>query len=638
MDAAPTNEQVTQPPTGKKAITCDFWAAGNCCSTAETCEYSHSYTTAQKKKDITCFYWANGRKCRHSADKCEFAHHETGVTAGPPGTYNKGSSFASGASGVKESDLRLMAEATSPTVPFFVSLSEQIAGAINPDGTRDIPHHNIDAAVNPRPRRSSTIPSEPVLGASFAQPMGTAPNLAKSNDINSAADPRLNRSFTGIEALPSGAGSESNEMSLHHSPIAASAAYDQSYESEYAGRSNLVNDKSNSVADPRLQNRTSNEDIMPDAPAIYQRPTVEEPEAMTSYPMDVDSDDSGIWTRNSIETDYVLAKNGIEKLDFSDILLAKGNKIVENVYIHMPAERHGEVSLIRKSLKGCPTEVYFSTNLTQWGLVKKLGKSLLILIHPDDCVTESLPGLHKFLMEWGSSVRIFSIGVQYARCIREHCEPTYGVERLFPHGGITFITDDVFVYYPEKATEIIEKFLEETKNKPAGGELSKIGARPGVMDWISELASRKVEEQERKGEIVDTRWLACYNALCKLCPIEDYDTRYLPDRRVPTETSHLWSTNEDFLPSFIGRWESGDEEGATDYMANHFAGEAYCKAWKYRKFLFVYQRPEMETDEVMASQTEAQLQEAADPKGWMAKYNHIGVVSPDHVLKVKEKK
>lgn len=246
---------------------------------------------------------------------------------------------------------------------------------------------------------------------------------------------------------------------------------------------------------------------------------------------------------------------------------------------------------------------------------------------------DTIPELSNYLVEKGAGLRVFSIGVQHRQCIMEQREPAYEAQRLFPHGGITFITDDVFVYYPEKATEIIEKFLHEDKDKPPGGQLSKIGARPGVKDWMASLATKKFEEQGGEGNCTDLRWIECYEALCRLCPVEDEDPDF-PEHSVPLETSHLWSVWEESLPSFKGRWESGDEEGATDYMANHFAGEACAMAWKYRKFLFVFQRPGMEK-ETTNSQGFQVVEQEVDPKGWMKKYCHISVVTPDQALRSK---
>ena len=389
------------------------------------------------------------------------------------------------------------------------------------------------------------------------------------------------------------------------------------------------------VTDPRLRGRpapASDTNIIPATePQLVARPT----EALddTSEIAVVDDDEPSLY--GSLDADLEMAKRGIRKLDANRLLaLSNGkSKEIENIYIHMP-DRSAELDLLRKYFEGLKRRVYHSGSIGAWDFFRsRYGGCCLVIVHPSELFLGSLPGLHELLVEYGAGTRVFSLGVQYEQCLREGREPAYDAQRLFPHGGITFITDDVFSYFPEKAKEIIESFLEQTKSKPPGAELAKIGARPGVKDWLLQLASKKFEEQRGYGESADLPWIECYEALCRLCPLEDEEPDF-PDHHVPLETSNLWSLWEDSLPSFKGRWESGDEEGATDYMANLFAGEACCRAWKYRKFHFVYQRPGQEK-QVMSSQGYPEIQQEADPKGWAKKYCHIGVVTPDQVLKRK---
>lgn len=334
------------------------------------------------------------------------------------------------------------------------------------------------------------------------------------------------------------------------------------------------------------------------------------------------------------KADLEMAKSGVRHLDPNRLLAPHNEKDIDNVYIHMP-DRPEEVALLKDYFEGLRRKVYTSHAGHVWDFFRQsYGKCCLVIVHPSELFTGTIPGLNKLLVETGAGMRVFSIGVQHEQCIREGRKPAYEAQRLFPHGGITFITDDVFVYYPEKATQIIEQFLKETKSKPPGAELSKIGARPGVKDWLMRLAIQKFEEQGGEGNCTNTRYVQCYDALCRLCPLEDEDPDF-PDHHVPLESSYLWSIWEESLPSFKGRWESGDEEGATDYIANLFAGEARCKAWKYRKFYFVYQRPGAE-ELVMSSQGHQEVQQIVDPKGWSKKYCHVNAVTPDSILKRKK--
>ena len=548
----------------RKLITCYHWQEGDCRYTAETCHFAHGYPEQAKKKNITCYYWYNGNKCRKSAEQCDFAHENTGEYAGPPGSFRRRSM---GVNAIKESDLRLVREISSPTT---------------------------EEAI-----------------ATFAEPASFAPQ-----QINPGTPVRPLEVFEGEQ-------------------IATTAPVPVVTDPRLRGR-NPHTAVANNLPDPRLRGRTSlateTGATSPPEPKLATRKEVTFEE--TSEFAIADDSDSAM--HGTIEGDLEMAKRGIPELDANRILALNNEKQkeIEHVLIHMP-DRPGELKLLTKFFEGLKRKVYNSNSVGAWNYFRKTyGTSFcLVLVHPSELFDGALPGLNSMLVDYGRC-RVFSIGVQHEQCIRERREPAYEAQRLFPQGGITFITDDVFVYYPDKATEIIEGFLRETRAKPPGAEMNKIGARPGIKDWLMRLAIEKFEEQGGEGHCTDLRWIDCYEALCRLCPFEHEDPEFA-NYHVPLESSHLWSIWEESLPSFKGRWESGDEEGATEYMANLFAGEACCKAWKYRKFFFVYQRPGLE-EMVTSSQGQPVVQQVVDPKGWSLKYSHINVVTPELYWKTKK--
>lgn len=344
----------------------------------------------------------------------------------------------------------------------------------------------------------------------------------------------------------------------------------------------------------------------------------------------------------SLNEEYDMAKKGQANLDSHALISNSKGGNVAVVFIHMPHERKAEmgllVDLFERQLR-IKTVTSMPGDVAAWDYVRKgCGGSCLLVFHPTEHFNDHIPGLHKFLTEHGSTVRAYSIGVQYDLCMREGRKLTregrkltYEAQRIFPHGGMMFISDDVFVYYPEKATAIIDNFRKEAEDKQAGGVFSRIAARPGIKDWLARLAEAKHEEQG--GQQVDSRWSDCYEAVCRLCPPQDEDGYYKP-HSVPNETSYLWSPWEESLPSFQGKWQR-DEAGATEQMVEFFAASACCVVSEYRKFHFVYQRPEHEGSVV---DVEGQLvQRDSDPHGWMEKYCHVGVVTPDQALKPRKK-
>ncbi|KAL8662848.1 MAG: hypothetical protein Q9202_004362 [Teloschistes flavicans] len=102
------------PVSGKKHITCFYWAKnGTCRYTDDECAYAHyntgvvahdpmrkqNITTTSKDNDNsddkvntglplsksqTCFFWARNRKCNRSDEECSYAHYDTGTVARPP--------------------------------------------------------------------------------------------------------------------------------------------------------------------------------------------------------------------------------------------------------------------------------------------------------------------------------------------------------------------------------------------------------------------------------------------------------------------------------------------------------------------------------------------------------------------------
>lgn len=104
------------PASGKKQLTCFYWAKnGTCRYTDDECAYAHYNTgivahdpmgnqfnspkTANNPKgksaepsglppsrSLTCFFWARNRKCNRSDEECSYAHYDTGTIArAPPG-------------------------------------------------------------------------------------------------------------------------------------------------------------------------------------------------------------------------------------------------------------------------------------------------------------------------------------------------------------------------------------------------------------------------------------------------------------------------------------------------------------------------------------------------------------------------
>lgn len=306
-------------------------------------------------------------------------------------------------------------------------------------------------------------------------------------------------------------------------------------------------------------------------------------------------------------------------------LLPRGNggRRPTSVFLMIPQTHYTELKVYVDHFQRLGCNVFHSGTSGAWQYFRKRHlKESLVLIHPEVSLSR-IPGLHRYLN--GSGAEIFSLGVDVKVALLEEREPAFGCERLFPYGTVAFITDDVFVYHPEKAAEIIDAFAKTHKLKPEGGERNRIVTRPGLKPWLLKLACEKTGDRGRK----DARWFALYEAVCKLLPPEAMDPW---DPENPLSTALVVSVPPELLPSFNGLWEKNETE-ATDYMVNWFAGWSVLHASRYRKFMVCHEPRERMSRTITDENGRMieQLDADPDPKGWTQKFQHIGVAGPSHV-------
>ncbi|KAK3719648.1 hypothetical protein LTR37_004185 [Vermiconidia calcicola] len=589
---------------GRKSLTCKYWLSGTCQYTSERCPFAHSNQGVTEQKLITCRFWANGGRCNKTEEQCEFAHRFTGVVAGRPGTFAQSHSHQTDSEQKPKNP-----EQKLKTCHFWAD-----GGRCNRTEEQCEFAHWFTGVVAEPPGtfRKVSRPTDPPVPV-VAPDQGSTGQVLP---IQQQVEPRM------------------NEVPLPKPPLSNSLTISEPF--EVAEKPHQPTAAADEPSDPRLRGRapvaTGSAVLSPTELVQHTPATVRQPElAESSVEGDIEmmSDD--------VEADLQMAIRGAPQLDLNRLLTVKAGKVTERVFLQIPEGRSKEMVLLKKRFERFHCKVFTSREPGHWDFFRKnFGKCCLVVLHPSELFAGTIPDLHNFLIEFGGGISVYSVGVQHEQCIREQRAPAYEAQRLFPQGQFTFISDDVFVYYPEKATEIIERFLESTAHKKPGEENSKIGARPGVKEWLLHFAGNEFDKEGGEDESKDLRWIKCYDALCRLCPVQDEDPYYMPERSVPLPSSHLWSIDTESLPSFKGRWESGDEEGATEYMANHFAGEACIQAWKWRRFVFVYQRPG-DQRVAMSSQGREEVQQVVDPKGWMKKYNHIGVVTPEQALNMMKR-
>ncbi|KAK1809987.1 hypothetical protein LTR12_015664 [Friedmanniomyces endolithicus] len=638
----------------RKNTTCQAWLADKCGFSDDQCKFAHHNSetvfgppatfigpTGDTRPNTTCFFWNKNKGDCRKGEECPYAHRYTGTVANPPPGYR-------------------MPDGQDFPVSLYCPASPPMRPTTGMEPAVTIPFRAAETMSTPIFEAPPTNGSTTELNRTvrFQLPQNEAPPAPIYNDLNSKIMPTAvevrcgnataadNVKVVAADLHVSG-GSMFEELfypirkGVYLMPDSMITAKDvQTYmaglvqeAAQWPAGSMVPAEASRLDADAIVECcklHASGLIAMQDKYTLLLYPAYDDewrflekpdvpmvPNAPLRFlfmpPLKGTRSKRAITTPSHLQRAPVtvtVAKD-ILGVDARKLLIEKDGKPADtSVFLAWPQEHDAELEVLVKSFQELNCKVYHSGTPGAWqNFRRRYYKSCLILVHPETPLWE-IPRLHSILLNGG--VRVFSIGLQ-----RTASQSLYGCERLFPIGKVTFITDDVFVNHPEQASQIIQLFLDNNKAKPPGGEIDKIAARPGVKDWLRQLAT----ERTRDGN--DKRWLRLYYDICQLCPPQDEDPYDLPN---PSPTSHLVSLPSRELPSFVGLWER-DPEAATDAMVEWFAGWSVLNASKYRKFLVCHE-PEkgtMVTDE--NGQTRYHV--APDPRGWAKRWQHIDVQRPE---------
>lgn len=296
------------------------------------------------------------------------------------------------------------------------------------------------------------------------------------------------------------------------------------------------------------------------------------------------------------------------------------------VFIMVPPSHEAELQLLSKIFEARQCRVYTSARPGMWdGFRKNHKKPFLLIVHPD-VPLDSIPSLAIFLD--GSLMRVFSAGVDRSLAAMYNEVPRFSCQRLFPDGRAVFITDSVLLNHPEKATKIIEGIASLNKRRNEGGSRIQIAMRPGIRQWLMQLAIDRSKERGRS----DERWSRLFKAVYDMCPPE-LDLDYAPGN--PGENCDIVSVPPEDLPTFA-ELEKTDEAAAADFIVNWYAGWAISNATDIRRFTICNET--QSTGELTLDHNYKTVEKAGevDPRGWAKEYQHLMVVLPSWWLKFLE--
>lgn len=211
------------------------------------------------------------------------------------------------------------------------------------------------------------------------------------------------------------------------------------------------------------------------------------------------------------------------RLDLDDMFRCNGDQYADKIaqpnafLLYDPQKHIEELELIPRWLCMYHVKVFSPQEMGlggAWDAFKQLvleGGSGIIIASPDFDGYSCLPGFGEVLR---GTVRLWSVGDQ-PRADHSIWNPKASADthfdrlEIFPHGGVIYITDDVFEKKPQLALQIVEHFFAkiaagrkvESDVIPGtyindGILLWRLGARPELMKWIGDICMNHQTEIE----------------------------------------------------------------------------------------------------------------------------------------------
>lgn len=281
-----------------------------------------------------------------------------------------------------------------------------------------------------------------------------------------------------------------------------------------------------------------------------------------------------------------------------------GKTLDKVVFLMFPSDRPYEQHLVTAYLHSLGATVFSATTPGAWQYFVQKLKSGVVIFHSSVYNYWQIPNFSRVLRQ---GINIFELGVDEAS---QPQSAGYTCTRLFPHGSVLLITDDVFIYHPQRALSILEKCRSDHEGKPAGARNDRIIGRPGLKQWLFELMDMpdhsRADNTPSNGSQVDR--IKLYYTVCEI--LTPGDGMIVP------EDCLIVSPPVEEMPSYPPMWDT-DQGKATDYLVNWFAGWCVGEKERFRRFAICHRGRDG---------AHAEADRAA--KSWMKEYQHVRVLSP----------
>ncbi|KAJ9405906.1 hypothetical protein DTO045G8_6417 [Paecilomyces variotii] len=314
--------------------------------------------------------------------------------------------------------------------------------------------------------------------------------------------------------------------------------------------------------------------------------------ALTEDPQfnkDTEMKDS-VMTDNSIDLDAIFSSQyGISFRELASVNGSKSKTPAQVFYVWYPDGAEAEYQVLVEFLKRHKVVIYSNRLPEDWERFARTVSHGVVMFYGDFLSFYDLP---YFLDLTRKEINFWSVSLAAPL---PYADGTAHLQRLFPHGGVVLLTEDLFLYDQDCVVVILAWFEEFVRRRSPGSW--KIMFRPDILNWLlkktDEFETKSVEERKK------ARWLDMYVLILKMLP------RRYHYHHDPQNPPHLEGAREEdgthnpvisfrSIPSYGHRQE--DEHDAipkglrqdqrdTDHLVEFFAGWSIINSHRFRRFI-----------------------------------------------------
>ncbi|KAA8643646.1 putative Chromo domain protein Chp1p [Aspergillus tanneri] len=215
------------------------------------------------------------------------------------------------------------------------------------------------------------------------------------------------------------------------------------------------------------------------------------------------------------------------------------------------------------------TQTYSSHQPKDWETLILMERGVA-LFHESFTDYSSIPALNTLLQKGNTSFWSFSLDNPHA-----YSDHPAHFQRIFPHGTVFLVTEDLMFQKPEKTLAFLSWFLDKSRERFPG--TWRLMLRPNILKWIQEQMSK---QEARRGV-----WFTMYQLITELSNLES------GNMSASTEELLGSSIISPDLPSYDKPTEHNKdltrEQIRADNLAEFFAGWVLVNRHRFRRFAII---------------------------------------------------